>query len=234
MHLGEKIKFALAKMGITNAEFSRRVLAERGNSELTLSKQAVSGWIKTGRIDKGWVTSIANVLDVNIDWLLSTDSDGESIEWQEPYYRIEVAPDEDPSLRIPYMNASGSCGDGFDNSDPHQKGYLNKEPSWFAKYGVTNDQVAAIYADGDSMADFIVHGDMVIFNITKTTPIDGKIFALEHPRGTIIKKLRQNFDRSWTLISNNPDKRLYSDENISAEDAENMVIRGEFVYRQGG
>ena len=78
--------------------------------------------------------------------------------------------------------------------------------SWFTRFNVKNTDLVAIYADGDSMADFIVDGDMVIFDTSKTIPIDGHIFAIEHPSGTKIKKLRQNFDGSWVLVSNNPGK----------------------------
>lgn len=111
---------------------------------------------------------------------------------------------------------------------------LIKEASWFKKYGVRSDDVVALFADGDSMADFIVDGDIVIFNRAKTTPKSGEIFLIDHPDGLRIKRMRRNFNGTWLLESLNPDKRRYPDEPVTAEQAEHLRIRGQFVYRQGG
>lgn len=135
---------------------------------------------------------------------------------------------------IPYWSAKGSCGGGFLNYEQMPKGHLVKEITFFKKYDLKPDNAFAIYADGNSMADFIVDGDIVIFDKSKTEPQSGKIYAIDHPDGLRIKMLRRDIDGTWILESNNADKRMYPDERISPEHAELLKIHGRFVYRQGG
>lgn len=136
--------------------------------------------------------------------------------------------------RIPYWEARGSCGGGFLNYDQLPVGHLVKEATFFKRYGLKPAHAIAVYADGDSMSDFIVDGDIVIFDTSKTEPRTGKIFLIEHPDGLRIKQLRRDIDGSWVLESRNIDKREFPDERISPDHGERLKIHGEFVYRQGG
>lgn len=135
---------------------------------------------------------------------------------------------------IELLNARGSCGGGSIAWDMERREPLIREASWFRRYNVRPDDVFAVFADGDSMAEFIVDGDIVIFNRRRIEPRSGSIFLVEHPDGLKIKRLRREIDGSWILESTNPDKRRYPDERITAEQADLLRIRGEFVYRQGG
>ena len=114
------------------------------------------------------------------------------------------------------------------------KGTLVKEASFFKRYDLKPGNAIAIYADGNSMADFIVDGDIVIFDRSKIEPRSGKIFLIDHPDGLRIKQLRRQIDGSWVLESRNPDKRQFPDEVIAPSHTEYLKIAAEFVYRQGG
>jgi phage repressor protein C with HTH and peptisase S24 domain len=136
--------------------------------------------------------------------------------------------------KIEYWDARGSCGGGFLNYDQMPKGHLVKEHTFFQKFGVKPSNAFAIYADGESMANFIVDGDIVIFDKSRTTPQSGKIYAIDHPDGLRIKRLRRGIDGAWVLESDNPDKRAFPDERIEPDQMDLLKIHGEFVYRQGG
>lgn len=149
-------------------------------------------------------------------------------------YVIEVAHDDDDDfLEIPYYYAKGSCGGGAVNYEDTIKGHLRKEKSWFKKYQVNRHDLATIYADGDSMANYIVHGDMLIFDKSKTQPISGEVFLINHPDGERVKRLRRAIDGTWILESDNPDKKRYPDEQISPDQGELLRIIGQLIYRQG-
>jgi phage repressor protein C with HTH and peptisase S24 domain len=139
-----------------------------------------------------------------------------------------------PTGRIEYWEAKGSCGGGFLNYEVLPKGHLVKEYTFFKKYNLKPENAFAIYADGNSMAEFIVDGDIVIFDKSKTMPRSGHIYCIEHPDGLRIKVLRRGIDGSWLLESKNTDKRLYPDERVPPGQDDLLKIRGEFVYRQGG
>lgn len=135
--------------------------------------------------------------------------------------------------KIEYWNVKGSCGGGFLNFEQMPKGHLIKEASFFKKYDLKPENAFAIYADGDSMADYISDGDLVIFDKSKTEPKSGEIFAIEHPDGLRIKTLRRLIDGTWILESRNPDKRRYPDEVIPPGSAGLLKIYGQYLYRQG-
>jgi hypothetical protein len=48
--------------------------------------------------------------------------------------------------------------------------HLIKEPGFFVKYKLKPEDAYAIYADDDAMAEFIIHGDIVIFDTAKISP----------------------------------------------------------------
>lgn len=138
------------------------------------------------------------------------------------------------AFEIVYLDAKGSCGGGSIEQSDAPAGKLIKEASWFRKYQLKPKDAVVVYADGDSMADYISDGDMVIFNRSKKEPKSGKIFLINHPDGLRIKQLRREIDGTWVLESRNQDKRKYPDERIHPSMSELLIIEGEFVYRQGG
>lgn len=149
--------------------------------------------------------------------------------------QVHIADDGDTQvMKIPYYEAKASCGNGVIVFESGPKGHLLKEASFFTKYDIEPQDIIGVFADGNSNADFIVEGDIALFNRKKTEPRSGKLFLIDHPDGLRIKQLRRLVDGSWVMESRNPDKREYPDEIIHPSQAEALRIMGEFFYRQGG
>jgi len=209
-----------------------------------ITPQAVQKWIAGESEPRGKnLTMCAEFLSVSPAHLkfgeYNPDKAGtilavEQKEIESSYRLISAENTEAHTGKIEYWNVRGSCGGGFTNYEQMPKGHLIKEATFFNKYGLKPENAFAIYADGDSMAEFIVDGDIVIFDKSKTEPRSGEIFAIEHPDGLRIKVLRRSIDGTWTLESKNQDKRKYPDEIIPPGNHELLKIHGQFVYRQGG
>lgn len=198
---------------------------------------SVSDWLngRTKRLEGANLLAAARFLDVSPEWLANGRGPMRLGPDAVPAkYRIREADDDSGAMPIQMSDARGSCGGGSITWDAEYRQPLLKEPSWFRRYGVTSANAYAVWADGDSMADFIVDGDIVIFDLSKTTPKSGSIFLIEHPDGLRIKRLRREIDGSWVLESDNPDKRRYPDERLTPDHADLLRIKGQFVYRQGG
>ncbi|HTD06395.1 S24 family peptidase [Undibacterium sp.] len=112
--------------------------------------------------------------------------------------------------------------------------HLIKEPAFFAKFKVTPENAFAIYAEDEAMADFIIHGDIMIFDKSRTAPRNGKIFAVDYLGKLHIRQLWIEADGSWLLESRSPNKDAYPDQRFSADQLGSLRICGEFIYRQGG
>ncbi|MNV54741.1 HTH-type transcriptional regulator PrtR [compost metagenome] len=149
---------------------------------------------------------------------------------------VAAAPGEPDTGTINVSFAKGSCGGGAfatDHSDEVRE-RLVKEAGWFRRYGVKPGETLAIYADGDSMAEFIVDGDIVIFKRGVQDLVGGKIYAINTPDGLRIKRVHKRSDGTVVLASDNPNKARYPDEEYSAERAASLQFKGSFLYRQGG
>ncbi|MFZ6645169.1 S24 family peptidase [Undibacterium sp. TJN25] len=112
--------------------------------------------------------------------------------------------------------------------------HLIKEPTFFTKFKITPENADAIYAEDDAMADFIVNGDIMIFDISKTIPRNGKIFAIELHGRLQVRQLWIEADGCWLLEGRNPDKEAYPDQRFAPDELAGIKLFGEFVYRQGG
>lgn len=202
-----------------------------------ISRPSVNDWLsgKTQTIEGSNLLAAARFLNVSPEWLANgTGAPNRIKDANISRYRIAESNGADDALPIKFINASGSCGGGTINWDDDQREPLLKEPAWFRRYKIKPKDALAVWADGDSMADFIVDGDIVIFDLSKKIPKSGNIYLIDHPDGLRIKRLRREIDGTWLLESNNSDKRKYPDERVTPDHAELLAIRGEFIYRQGG
>jgi phage repressor protein C with HTH and peptisase S24 domain len=225
----------MSAAGVTQAELARAV---------GIKAPSISGWLsgKAKFLRGENLLRAAAKLNVSDAWLATGKGQRERLPGQASipnahvadYAMVEGDEDTQGAIAIPLTKARGSCGGGSVNDDEEQRKPIIKEAAWFRRYSVKPKDVMAIWADGDSNADFIVDGDIVFFNTSKREPRTGQFFLIEHPDGLRIKKLRRDIDGTWVLESNNPDKRAFPDEKITPDQAELLVIRGEFIYRQGG
>ena len=236
--LARTIATAREKRGMNQSELARAV---------GVSPQAVQKWEAGASVPRAnKLKAIAEVLGISIREIVPAyiEADAEALALDLPRdempppagaRRVESADETDQEVdQIPYWDAKGSCGGGFLNYEQMPKGHLVKEASFFKRYHLKPDNAVAIYADGNSMANFIVDGDIVIFDRSKTEPRSGKIFLIEHPDGLRIKQLRREIGGAWVLESLNPDKSKFPDERIEPSHGALLKIYGEFVYRQGG
>ena len=255
MELKDRIKAALSSVPALvhpDGKINYKRVAEAISNQLAddekVSRQSVMLWIegKTKKITTSYITAICELTGYSLAWVanekgtvmdpnISTSSpQSKQILWSQsedgPLSSVEKASENDEVYGIEYYEAKGSCGGGIHNGQDRLAGKITRKASWFFRFfDVKPENCKAIYADGDSMADFIIDGDMVLFDISRRTPISGKIFLLRYPNGLRIKELYEQSMGKWKVKSRNPD---YDDEEVvSPEDVE---IIGQFIYRQGG
>ena len=135
-------------------------------------------------------------------------------------------------IEIKYVE--GSCGgNNQQDYEPLSGTYVVKDIDWFARKGLRPEDATAILADGDSMEERIMDGDVVIFDTSKRHAVSGRIFLIDHAEGYRIKKLRQEFNGDWILENKNLNKRRHPDERILPSQIHLLNIKGQFVSREG-
>lgn len=202
---------------------------------MNTSSQRIKNWESRG-ISKEGAIGAQRELEISLSWVMN----GEGPMFQPTKsanpsrYALMEATGENGAMPIAMLDVLGSCGGGSVNWEAEHRLPLMKEPSWFRRFKLRPKDSLAVWADGDSMADYIVDGDIVIFDTSKTEAKSGRIYLIEHPDGLKIKRLRRDIDGAWLLESNNIDKRRFPDERVEPDQVDLLKIKGEFVYRQGG
>lgn len=90
----------------------------------------------------------------------------------------------------------------------------NYRLSWFQKERINPDSVRRFRVTGDSLEDFLHHGDTVLVNLDETSVVDGKLYAIRYENDLRIKFLYRKLDGTLILRSKNS---AYPDEEVPPE-----------------
>lgn len=197
-----------------------------------VTAKASSKWLNaesTPGVDK--IMKIAKELEVRTEWLhYGTDPmrDGD------PLGSGGTVPSEKDYALIPQLSVCGENGDGYLNHHIEVKGGLAFKRDWLERVNAKPENLRVIYAKGDSMEPYIIEGDVVLLDLSRTAPVHGKPFAIRRPDHSIsIKRLMQRVTGEWILSSDNPNKALYMDEEVNDVSASQVPIIGMVIWRGG-
>lgn len=179
------------------------------------------------------IVFLANALHVNPDWLQTGRGNK---------YPTEVtAPKDDHRvISVCIRPSDRSCG-GRATGRRGDDEYATKRSSAIIdgrlldSQGVASATVFALIADGDAMANFIVHNDTVFFSPAPRQGRleSGQIYAFQTPNGPRIKRVHHRSDGQVILSCDHLDKTRHPDEVLSAEQTGKLDVLGEFIVRQG-
>jgi phage repressor protein C with HTH and peptisase S24 domain len=230
--------FILLGMELKDRLKTARHYAKLSQVELAIAAGITQASISDLERGKSLATShcvqIAVACNVSPTWL--SDGSGEMTAHHH-------GPDENgsPSKKdyalIPQYTARASAGKGYHNDHielSEGQGLVFKR-DWLKRLSLKEESSCVIYAEGSSMEPTISDGDVLLIDRASTEPRSGKVYAIQRPDGSIsVKRLVQPFAGGWVVRSDNPDKTLYPDEPISADDLQQIEIIGRSVWGGGG
>lgn len=199
-----------------------------------LTQPTISSLEKGESKSSGSIASLARALRVNALWLQTGLGEKEE-QATVGFRRIGDGDECELEFDIPLIEAPGNCGNVYGSSSSRSELYeaIAKKETWFRRHGIEPGKVFAMFADGNSMANFIMNGDLMFFKEAEDHPKSSTICAIETTDGLRINRVHKRADGGILLSSDNPDKTLFPDETYSADDAAKIVIRGHFVSREG-
>lgn len=228
--VGARVSARRTELGISQKELARRVgLTQPTISALEMGKSNTSGSI----------ASLAKALGVVPLWLETGLGDKEP--GAREYRRVLDDGTETSMIEfeVTVLASDGSCGGGAPGQTVianvrAKVGPVIRDQRFFERIGARPEHVFAILGDGDGMARFIEHGDMVFFSSAGCDRlVTGQIYAFETIDGPRIKRVHRRADGHVILSNDNPDKNRYPDEVYSQADAETLHCLGVFLYREG-
>ncbi len=143
-------------------------------------------------------------------------------------------PSEADFVLIPQLSVVGECGDGHLNGHIEIEGGLAFRRDWLTKLSVKPEHCRALYAEGASMEPYIFEDDIVLVDTSDRLPKDRTPYAIRRADGGIsFKRLIRQLSGTWLLRSDNPDKAMYPDEEVSATAMHDIPIIGRIIWRGG-
>jgi phage repressor protein C with HTH and peptisase S24 domain len=207
------------------SRLSERGLTQEGLAEqIGVSKAAVSGWIKTGKISRANAIKMAQVLNVSTDEVFAAlEGKGAVAEERAEY---------DPKVYVGRIRGARlSAGSGeqifdfeeIDRSHSFRTDYMrsrNLRPERCKLYEVR----------GDSMSPTINDGDLVMINMADRDVASGRVYALVGEDGLRVKRLIRRADGVIEMRSDNPLQHIYPPEAILND---NVAVIGRVVWHAG-
>jgi len=146
--------------------------------------------------------------------------------------------DPDREIAVAEVDVLVSAGNGQRVPEFVETRYrMSYQLSWFQHVGAKPENVRVMRVTGDSMERTLFDGDRIAVNLADNKAIaDGKVYVFT--TGGVepdvkIKRLFKTSDGRLRVVSDNPDKALYPDEILSAEDAANVYVVGRVIDRSG-
>ena len=223
--------------------WSQRYFAKLINT----SPQAITGWWNRGTIPSSKLTVVARVLGVSVEYLLTgkdapialSDSDyrrhyPEAPEFVEvPIINGDDLPGSAEREEIPAYKIRVSAGAGSHAYTEEPNGSLGFRRGWLHAKGLNSKDLVIVQVDGDSMAPYIQHSDIVLVDTSKNTIRSGDIYVFRVDHDLRCKRLFKNLDGSILVHSDNEADPRYKDETLSPADLESIAILGAVIWRGG-
>lgn len=212
MDIGKSIRAARKAKGMNLEQLAHIVETDSGNlSRLERGLQGASQEL---------LVKIMDALDLTI----STSSQPAA---EEKLY----APSESDYALINQYSAVGECGGGYLNDHVELRDGLAFKRDWLARIGAKAENLAVIYATGDSMEPYIFDGDVVLFDTSDTEPKHGQVFVVRRPDYSLsIKRLVLQLSGDWLIKSDNADR---TDEKVSSDTISEIPFVGRVIWRGG-
>lgn len=144
--------------------------------------------------------------------------------------------DPETDVMIPVVDVEVSAGSP--EAPPHYellptRYQLPYQLNWLHANGARPHDILIMPVRGRSMEPALWHGDKVILHRGRTRVLDGKVYALVMPDGPRVKRLYNRPDGGLRIVSDNPDKSRYPDEEVSPRDMFRVLILGQAIERMG-
>lgn len=213
MRFPERLKEAIGTLSV-------RAFAQKcGHSESGLRKY-ISGETFPP-LDK--LASIAEAADVSVEWLVT----GDGSEVKEPNNTYGSGSLLSEFVLIPGYRIQVSAGHGSLNPDQLEPTrHLAFRRKWLKYRGFNENDLAIVWAKGDSMEPTINNNDTLVVHLGRNKPSDGHIYIFRNGEELFVKRY-QSMLGTWRLISDNT---YYSALDIPKEDQHQFEVVGQVVH----
>ncbi len=160
-------------------------------ADFGVTEQAVSGWVRTGKIDKRRLPRLAQLTGVALEYFMP-DALAQS-----------PADTGDDVTDVRGVRQLASLGDGTFHDEYAEANKLKFRTSSLQKKGLNAEHLVVYYGDGESMLPRIQQGDALLFDLSDKRLVDGLIYLFSSiDTGLTVKRLK-DYGGRWFLEADN-------------------------------
>lgn len=210
------------------------IRSARKDKKLNLEQLALMVGTDSGnlsRLERGLQGASQELLTKILEALDLSIADAKSVSDRSSWPQSDNSPSKNDYALIRQYSATGECGDGYLNGHVEISDGLAFKREWLARIGAKAENLAVMYASGNSMEPYIFDGDVVLFDTKDIEPKHGQVYVVRRPDCSVsIKRLIQQLTGDWIIKSDNPDR---SDEKVCAETIHELPFVGRVIWRGG-
>ncbi len=144
-------------------------------------------------------------------------------------------PTQYPFIKVDYLDMCASCGSGYVNEDYPEAFTQSFTLEFLRANGLPLDGKGLIlmHACGESMGYTIPHGSVILVNTNEAyfdSLISNKIYVFNANGEMICKRAIKNIDGTVTIKSDNSNKDLFPDYQITKDNFEKYAMFGRVRY----
>jgi len=159
---------------------------------------------------------IADAAGVSVEWLATGKEQTES----DSQFKEEFA-------LIPGYNVQVAAGHGSLAGDETPTRELAFRRKWLRFRGFNEDDLALVFAKGDSMEPTISDNETVMVDTSEKRLRDGHIYVIRNEDHLLVKRIQTLWNDGVQLLSDNKE---YPPQEISRSDLETLEVIGKVVW----
>lgn len=216
--LKERIKMRLDALGMTKAEFARR---------LGVEPQYINNWEARDSLPKDRSVQAGDILKCSAFWLTFGSGPTGFEDKEEQKEKISSPTEIDESGDV-HFNIEYVFVPLFDKKGDQTADILMFRKKWIEnKVGEDGDPVVASVS-GDALAPRIQDGDIVLIDRNQIKITDGQVYAIKRDDILLFRRLSLGWDGSVTMHTTTQD-----DVSLSPDQAKDLNIFGRAIWVAG-
>lgn len=186
----------------TMARRVRNAIAESGHTfesianDFGVTVQAVSGWVRTGKIDKRKLPRLAQLT-------------GRPLSHFMPDVEAPIREEQENWDDIRGVRQLAALGDGTYHDEYAETHKLKFRTESLQRKGLRPHNLIVYYGKGDSMLPRIQDGDALLFDLGDRRPIDGAIYLFSSSDGLTVKRL-VDYGGRWFVEADNKTEKNWT------------------------
>lgn len=191
-----------------------------------IAESTMRNYFKNRLPDAGLALRMADILEINLEWLISGREPKEKDATAVSSASANVAI-SDQFTMVPRLDVQASAGNGSLAQSEEPIDFLAFQDSWLRERKISPRFARILTARGDSMEPTIRDGDVLLVDTSITSVYDNAIYIVVYNGHVLVKRVNLKRDGALTIISDND---RHPPEEVPLAEVPDLHIAGRVMW----